>query len=106
MKFEVIFNRILQEDMKSSSAFTQGNMAGSTAGSFANVDSYAPGDARIPNSLGTVEVRRDKRKKSKKKKKKNRSSKVPTVPAEQHPIIQSRQSGMTGPGNRSGFGFM
>lgn len=103
MKFKVIFNRLLQEDMKASSAFTQGNMAGSTAGSFGNVDSYAPGDARVPNSLGTVEVRRDKRKKTKKSTKKSKQ-KIPTVPPEQHPIVQTRQSGMTGPGNKSGFG--
>lgn len=107
-KFENIFIRMLQEDMTSATAFSGGNTVGQTAGGLQNVDSYAPGYAGYPPpSLGTVEVRRDKKKKKpKSKKKKTKKKKQPKVPGESFPFFQTRQSGMTGPGNKDGFSFM
>lgn len=107
LKFKKKFMKMLNEDMMSASAFSGGNTVGQTGGGFGNVDSYAPGDARVPKSLGTVEVRRDKKKKKKKKKSnKNKSVKNKKIPAESFPYLQSRLSGMTGPGNNDGLGFM
>lgn len=100
-KFKKIFNRMLQEDMTSGEAF-----GGGSSGSFASVDSYAYGDARMPHALGSVEVRRDKKKKKKRKNKKRKPQKDPTIPGEQVPLMQTRNTGMTGPGNKDGFGFM
>jgi hypothetical protein len=100
-KFKKIFNKMLQEDMTSGEAF-----GGGSSGTFASVDSYAPGDARIPHSLGSVEIRRDKKKKKKRNNKKRKSQKEPTIPGERVPVMQTRNSGMSGPGNNSGFGFM
>lgn len=107
LKFEKIFHKLLHEDMTSATAFSGGNTVGQTAGGLSNVDSYAPGDARIPHSLGTVEVRRDKKKKKpKSKKKQNKKKKEPKIPGERFPFMQSRYSGMTGIGNKDGFGLM
>jgi hypothetical protein len=105
-KFENIFIRMLEEDMTAGTAFSGGNTVGQTAGGLQNVDSYAPGDARIPKSLGTVEVRRDKKKKKKKSKKVKLKKEQPKVPGETFPFYQTRQSGMTGTGNKDGFSFM
>lgn len=106
-KFEKIFNKLLHEDMTSGTAFSGGSTVGQTAGGLSNVDSYAPGDARMPHSLGTVEVRRDKKKKKpKSKKKQNMKKKEPKIPGERFPFMQTRHTGMSGIGNKDGFGLM
>ena len=103
-KFKKIFMNLVREDMTSGNAFAGG---GGTGGSFGNVDSYAPGDARIPHALGTVDPRKGKKKKKSKKKKK-RISKETNVPTKGYPPVQTRpaMSGMTGPSNKDPFGFM
>jgi hypothetical protein len=107
MKFEKSFYKLISEDMTSASAFTQAHTSGATAGGLETVDSYAPGDARMPHALGTIEMRRDKRKKKKSKSKSTKSKKnTPKVPNEKFPLLQSRNSGMTGPSNNPGFGVM
>ena len=83
----------------SSNAFGGGNNAGQTAGSFGNVDSYAPGDARIPSALGTVDLTKHPRKKKKKINRKKHSNVV-------KPVVQTRDSGMQGPSNKMNHGFM
>ena len=105
-KFENIFIRMLQEDMSSGTAFSGGNTVGQTAGGLQNVDSYAPSRSDIPHSLGTVEVRRDKKKSKPKSKKKKKKKEQPKIPGETFPFYQTRQSGMSGPGNKDGFSFM
>ena len=105
-KFENIFIRMLEEDMTAATAFSGGNAVGQTAGGLDTVPEYADGDARIPKSLGTVEVRRDKKKKKKKSKKVKLKKEQPKVPGETFPFYQTRQSGMSGPGNTDGFSFM
>ena len=105
-KFKSIFIKLLHEDMTSGTAFSGGNTVGQTAGGLETVDSYAPGDARVPHALGTVEVRRDKKKKKPVKKNKKKVKKETKVPGNQVPFMQTRHSGMTGPGNKDGFGFM
>ena len=107
LKFEKMFHKLLQEDMTSATAFSGGNTVGQTAGGLSNVDSYAPGDARMPHSLGTVEVRRDKKKKKpKSKKKQKKKKKEPKIPGERFPFMQTRHTGMSGIGNKDGFGLM
>ena len=106
-KFEKIFIKRLNEDMTSGSAFSGGSTVGQTAGGLQSVDSYAPGDARIPHALGTVEVRRDKKKKQPKKKNtKKKKKEPPKIPGEQFPLMQTRHTGMSGIGNKDGFGMM
>ena len=105
-KFEKIFTKLLHEDMTSGTAFSGGNTVGQTAGGLQTVDSYAPGDARIPHALGTVEIRRDKKKKKPKKQSKKKKNPQPKVPGEQFPFMQTRNTGMTGIGNKDGFGMM
>ena len=111
--FKRVFMNMLQEDMTSGEAFGGG---GGTGGSFSNVDSYAPGDARVPHALGTVDPRKGKSKKKKKekakakkkidRKKKEKKIKERDVPLMGHPVMQTRNSGMTGPSNKGSFGFM
>lgn len=99
--YKNIFINVLQEDMTAATAFGGGNNVGQTAGSFDNVDSYAPGDARIPKALGTVDLTDRKKKKKKKVKQKHKVPKGETVP-----VIQSRETGMTGTASKAGYGFM
>ena len=105
LKFKKRFWALVHEDMTSGSAFAGG---GGTGGSFSNADSYAPGDARVPFALGTVDPRKGKKKKRKNKKKKNRKTKEHDVPAQGYPPMQTRagHSGMSGPSNKDPFGFM
>jgi len=87
-----------------STAFSGGNSVGQTAGSFGNVDSYATGDARIPKSLGEIDL--TDRKKKKKKKKKEKTNFQRRVPAQGTPAMKSSDTGMNGPSNAMGHGFM
>ena len=97
------FQKCLDEDVMSASAMATGNNStGDTAGSFGNVDSYAPGDARMPRALGDVDLTKRK----KKKKKKSKISHDDTVKGSTRPVMQSRNSGMQGPGNKINHGFM
>ena len=71
--FANIFKKVLNEDIGMTaggvgSAFGP-NAAGGTAGLFpGGSDSYAPGDARIPDLLGSKKKKRKPRKSSKSKK--------------------------------------
>lgn len=98
------FEYHLNEDMMASTAFSGGNSVGQTAGSFGNVDSYAAGDARIPKSLGEIDL--TDRKKKKKKKKKEKTNFQRRVPAQGTPAMKSSDTGMNGPSNAMGHGFM
>jgi len=100
---------MLEEDMMASSVFAGSQAAtGGQGGSFQNTDTYATGDARVPHALGSVEVRRDKRsKKDKDKDKKKSNRKVkPRIPNEAFPMLHTRETGMTGPSDRSAIGTM
>ena len=111
-RFKKIFMDMIQEDMMASTAFTAANVdAGGTGGSFGNVDSYAPGDARVPHALGTVDPRKNKKKKKDRKKEKRKKSRKTRkedkdFPPQGYPIIQTRNTGMTGPSNKNSLGFM
>ena len=106
LEYKKRFEYHLNEDMTAASAFSGGgNANGQTAGSFPNVDSYAPGDARRPKALGEIDLA-DRKKKPKKKDNK----KTPFQrrrPPQGKPAIQSGgDSGMSGPSNNMNHGFM
>ena len=97
--YQTIFIKLLSEEMSAASTFTGCiPIAGRTGGSVGNSDSYANGDARIPMFLGSKKKRIKKKKKKKKSKWK--------VPGEQFPVMQTRMSGMSGPGNKPSVGSL
>ena len=100
------FEYHLNEDMMASTAFSGGNSVGQTAGSFGNVDSYATGDARIPKALGTIDLTDRKKKKKNKRKKKVKTKFQRRIPAQGTPTMRSSDTGMNGPSNAMGHGFM
>ena len=75
-KFEELCNKIIEENMIAggiASVTSYGDSpadSGGTGGSFGNVDSYAPGDARFPPFANTTPPKKKKKKKKKGKKKK------------------------------------
>lgn len=99
--YKNIFINVLQEDMTAGTAFGGGNSKGQTAGSFDKTDSYAPGDARLPKALGTIDLTDRKKKKKKKIKQKHKVPKGETIP-----VIQRRETGMSGTADKAGYGFM
>lgn len=101
LEYKKRFEYHLNEDMMASTAFSGGNSVGQTAGSFGNVDSYAPGDARLPKALGTIDLTDRKKKKKKKKSSKKRKPEQPGTP-----VMQTRDSGMSGPSNNMSYGLM
>lgn len=74
--FSKYFNKTLHEDVGVTSAGAFG-AGGETGGMFpGGMDSYAPGDARIPDILGSKKKKiRKKKRKSRKNKKKKRGVK-------------------------------
>lgn len=97
------FEYCLNEDMMASTAFSGGNSVGQTAGSFGKVDPYATGDARIPKSLGEIDLTDRKKKKKQSKRKTNFQRRVP---AQGTPAMKSSDTGMNGPSNAMSHGFM
>lgn len=91
--------------MTSATAWSGGNSIGQTAGSFGNVDSYAPKDARIPKSLGEIDLT-DRKKKKKRKQSKRKTNFQRRIPAQGTPAMKSSDTGMNGPSNAMGHGFM
>ena len=68
---DIYLESVLVEDM------TVGDMVGgspTSGGSIENIDSYAPGDTRIPKILGGVQTRNGMKKKKKKSMKKSRKN--------------------------------
>ena len=109
LEYKKRFNYYLNEDMMASTAFSGGNSVGQTGGSFGNVDSYAPNDARKPHALGTIDLtNRDKKKKTKKDKEKEKKlrKKEREAPGPGIPVMQTRETGMNGPSNSMSYGLM
>lgn len=105
LEYKKRFEYHLNEDMMASTAFSGGNSTGQTAGSFPNVDSYAPGDARRPKALGEVDLA-DRKKKEKPKKNIKKTKFNRRIPPQGTPTVQSSDSGMNGPSNSMSHGFM
>lgn len=91
IQFSKIFFKLLHEEMTSGGGVFG---AGSTQGG------YAEGDARMPTFLGSRKVRMQKRKRKKRKK----QPKLDMSKQAAFPQVQSRISGMSGPGGKAGFG--
>jgi hypothetical protein len=88
--FSKYFNKTLHEDVGVTSAGAFGS-GGETGGMFpGGMDSYAPGDARIPDILGSKKKKiKKKKRKSKKNKKKKRGVKKEFIKIQRRNLSRS-----------------
>jgi hypothetical protein len=96
--YKTIFIRSLNEDNIAGAGGVFGNTDGQTSGDF-----YAPGDARLPDFLGSKKKKK-KRKASKKKKRNTDSDKLDTSISHAYPISTRNGPSFGSFGTMSGFG--